>query len=157
MTAARPSSSPATRARERLAGLPGRAAGRLRQAWVRIAMDGVVAVVAFVLAQVVLRQPAPIFAPIAAIVCLTDSAEKRGQRAVRLLLGVIAGVLVGEGAKLVVGSGWLQVGAAVVVGMLVVATGQHQPAGPAAVRDRRPPRGGDRVVAGRLDSAWRAR
>jgi uncharacterized membrane protein YgaE (UPF0421/DUF939 family) len=90
-------------------------------------MDGVVAVVAFLLAQVVLRQPTPIFAPIAAIVCLTDSAEKRGQRAVRLLLGVIAGVMVGEGAKLVIGSGWLQVGAAVVVGMLVVSLGSINP------------------------------
>ena len=93
----------------------------------RIATDGVVAVLAFLLAQVVVRQPTPIFAPIAAIVCLTDSAEKRGQRAVRLLLGVIAGVMVGEGAKLLVGSGWLQVGAAVVVGMLVVATGSINP------------------------------
>jgi uncharacterized membrane protein YgaE (UPF0421/DUF939 family) len=127
VTAARPSSSPAARAREVLAGLPGRAAGRLRQAWVRIAMDGVVAVVAFLVAQVVLRQPTPIFAPIAAVVCLTDSAEKRGQRAVRLLLGVIAGVMVGEGAKLVIGSGWLQVGAAVVVGMLVVSLGSINP------------------------------
>ncbi|MDT7713928.1 MAG: hypothetical protein QOG46_2853 [Pseudonocardiales bacterium] len=127
MTAARPSSSPVVRARDVLAGWPGRAAGRLRQAWVRIAMDGVVAVVAFLLAQVVLRQPTPIFAPIAAIVCLTDSAEKRGQRAVRLLLGVIAGVGVGEGAKLVVGSGWLQVGAAVVVAMVVVSVGSINP------------------------------
>ena len=118
---------PVVRAREVLAGWPGRAAGRLRQAWVRIAMDGVVAVVAFLVAQVVLRQPTPIFAPIAAIVCLTDSAEKRGQTGGALLLGVIAGVMVGEGAKIVVGSGWLQVGAAVVVGMLVVSLGSINP------------------------------
>ena len=110
-----------------LAGRPARATERLRQARVRIAVDGVVAVVAFLVAQVVLRQPTPIFAPIAAIACLTDSAEKRGRRAVRLLLGVVAGVMVGEGAKLVVGSGWLQVGAAVVVGMFVVSLGSINP------------------------------
>jgi uncharacterized membrane protein YgaE (UPF0421/DUF939 family) len=127
VTTARPSSSPASRARELLAGLPGRAGDRLRQAWVRIALDGVVAVVAFLLAQVILRQATPIFAPIAAVVCLTDSAEKRGLRAARLLLGVVAGVAVGELAKLVIGSGWLQVGAAVVVGMLVVSLGSINP------------------------------
>ncbi|NMO89185.1 FUSC family protein [Actinomycetospora sp. TBRC 11914] len=127
MTTARPSSSPAARAREVLAGLPGRAADRLRQAWVRIALDGVVAVVAFLVAQLLLRQATPIFAPIAAVVCLTDSAEKRGLRAARLLLGVVAGVAVGELARLVIGSGWLQVGAAVVVGMLVVSLGSINP------------------------------
>jgi uncharacterized membrane protein YgaE (UPF0421/DUF939 family) len=104
-------------------GLPGRAAGRLRGAWVRIALDGATAVVAFLLAQVILGQATPIFAPIAAVVCLTDSPEARGRRAARLLCGVLVGVAVGELTKVVIGSGWLQVGAAVVVGMLVVSLG----------------------------------
>ena len=51
-----------------LSGLPERAWTRVRQAWVRIALDGATAVVAFVVAQLVLREPAPIFAPIAAVV-----------------------------------------------------------------------------------------
>lgn len=123
MTAARPSSSRATRLREALVGLPGRSAGRLRDAWGRIALDGATAVVAFLLAQVILGQATPIFAPIAAVVCLTDSPEARGRRAARLLCGVLVGVAVGELAKVVIGSGWLQVGAAVVVGMLVVSLG----------------------------------
>nr|WP_246326583.1 FUSC family protein [Actinomycetospora corticicola] len=90
-------------------------------------MAGVTAVVAYVLAQLLLRQPAPIFAPIAAVVCLTDAPAARGPRALRLLLGVVSGVVVGELAKVVIGSGWLQVGAAVVVGMLVVSLGSINP------------------------------
>ncbi|MCD2188805.1 FUSC family protein [Actinomycetospora soli] len=110
-----------------LNGLAERAWTRVRQAWVRIALDGATAVAAFVVAQLVLRQPAPIFAPIAAVVCLTDAPAARGPRALRLLLGVVAGVAVGELAKVVLGSGWLQVGAAVVVGMLVVSLGSINP------------------------------
>ncbi|MDL5157767.1 FUSC family protein [Actinomycetospora termitidis] len=110
-----------------LHGLPARAWDRVRQASGRIVLDGAVAIVAFLLAQLILRQPAPIFAPIAAVVCLTDSPADRGPRALRLLLGVVAGVVVGELAKLVIGSGWLQVGAAVVVGMLVVTLGSINP------------------------------
>ncbi|GLZ54160.1 FUSC family protein [Actinomycetospora sp. NBRC 106378] len=110
-----------------LTGLPGRAWERVRQAWVRIALDGATAIAAFVLAQLILRQPAPIFAPIAAVVCLTDAPAARGPRALRLLLGVVAGVVVGELAKVVLGSGWLQVGAAVVVAMLVVSLGSINP------------------------------
>ncbi|MFC5137505.1 aromatic acid exporter family protein [Actinomycetospora rhizophila] len=75
------------------------------------------------LAQHLLRQPAPIFAPIAAVVCLTDDPGKRGRRALRLLAGVCVGVAVGELATRVTGSGWLQVGTAVAAGMLVVALG----------------------------------
>ena len=107
--------------------LPGRAWDRLRQAWGRIALAGATATAAWVLAQVVLRQPAPIFAPIAAVVCLTDAPAARGPRAQRLLLGVVAGVGVGELAKVVIGSGWLQVGVAVIVGMLVVSLGSINP------------------------------
>ncbi|MEJ2867137.1 FUSC family protein [Actinomycetospora sp. OC33-EN08] len=110
-----------------LSGLPRRAWDRLQQAWGRIALDGAVAIVAFLLAQLILRQPAPIFAPIAAVVCLTDAPADRGPRALRLLLGVVVGVTVGELAALVIGSGWVQVGAAVVVGMLVVTLGSINP------------------------------
>lgn len=110
-----------------VSGLTGRAVDRVRQAWVRIALDGATAMAAFVLAQVVLRQPAPIFAPIAAVVCLTDAPAARGPRALRLLLGVVAGVAVGELAKVLIGSGWLQVGAAVVVAMLIVSLGSINP------------------------------
>jgi uncharacterized membrane protein YgaE (UPF0421/DUF939 family) len=100
-----------------------RAAGRLRDGLWRIALAAVTASVAWVIAQHLLSQPAPIFAPIAAVVCLTDAPGVRGRRAVRLLAGVCVGVVVGELATRVVSSGWLQVGAAVAVGMLVVALG----------------------------------
>jgi uncharacterized membrane protein YgaE (UPF0421/DUF939 family) len=100
-----------------------RAGGRLRDGVWRIGLAAVTAAAAWVLAQHLLHQPAPIFAPIAAVVCLTDAPGVRGRRAVRLLAGVCVGVVVGELATRVVSSGWLQVGAAVAVGMLVVSLG----------------------------------
>ncbi|WP_433785651.1 FUSC family protein [Actinomycetospora sp. CA-101289] len=78
---------------------------------------------AWVVAQYLLGQPAPIFAPIAAVVCLTDAPGARGRRAVRVLAGVCVGVAVGELAVRVLASGWLQIGVAVAAGMLVVALG----------------------------------
>ncbi|MEJ2860987.1 FUSC family protein [Actinomycetospora flava] len=101
----------------------GRAGTRLRDGAWRIALAAVTATAAWVLAQLLLGQPAPIFAPIAAVVCLTDDPGVRGRRALRLLGGVCVGVAVGEIATRITGSGWLQVGLAVAAGMLVVALG----------------------------------
>ncbi|MEJ2886007.1 FUSC family protein [Actinomycetospora aeridis] len=101
----------------------GRAGSRLRNGAWRIALAAVTATVAWVLAQYLLGQPTPIFAPIAAVVCLTDDPGTRGRRALRLLAGVCAGVAVGELATRVTGSGWLQVGMAVAAGMVVVVLG----------------------------------
>ena len=115
------------RVRELARGLPGRALGRLSEGWYRILLAAATASAAWVVAQVVLQQRSPIFAPIAAVVCLTDSADKRGRRALRLLCGVCAGVAVGEAASRVVGTGWLQVALAVLAGMLVVSIGSINP------------------------------
>lgn len=115
--------APLDRVRDALRGLPGRAAGRLHEGSYRIVLAAATASAAWVLAQLVLGQGAPIFAPIAAVVCLTDSAGVRGRRAVRLLGGVCVGVVVGEVASRVVGTGWLQVAVAVLAGMLVVSVG----------------------------------
>jgi uncharacterized membrane protein YgaE (UPF0421/DUF939 family) len=115
------------RTRDAVVAWAGRAGGRLRDGLWRIALAAVTASVAWVLAQHLLGQAQPIFAPIAAVVCLTDVPGKRGRRAVRLLAGVCAGVVVGELATRVVSSGWLQVGAAVAVGMLVVSLGSINP------------------------------
>lgn len=119
--------SPLAGAHAALRGLPGRAAGRLRDGWYRIVLAGATAAGAWVLAQLLLGQPAPIFAPIAAVVCLTDNADRRGRRALRLLCGVCAGVVVGEAATRVIGAGWLQVAVAVLAGMLVVSVGSINP------------------------------
>lgn len=104
-------------------GAIGAVATRLGQGWYRIVLAGVTASAAWVVAQLVLRQPAPIFAPIAAVVCLTDSAENRGRRVLRVLGGVCAGVIVGEVAGRLIGTGWLQIALAVIAGMLVVSVG----------------------------------
>jgi uncharacterized membrane protein YgaE (UPF0421/DUF939 family) len=111
------------RARTTIAGWPGRAVTRLAEAGWRIALAAITAAVSWVLAQHLLGQPSPIFAPIAAVVCLTDAPGVRGRRAVRLLAGVCVGVGVGELAVRVLSGGWLQVGVAVAAGMLVVSLG----------------------------------
>jgi uncharacterized membrane protein YgaE (UPF0421/DUF939 family) len=118
---------PVDRVRESLRGLPGRALGRVRDARSRIVLGTATAVAAWAIAQPLLGRQAAIFAPIAALVCLIDSAGKRGRRAVRLLVGVVIGVVVGEATQVVVGSGWLQVAVVVAVVMLLVSLGSINP------------------------------
>lgn len=48
------------------------------------------------LASTLLDHPNPVFAATAAIICLAGGKGERGRRAVDLLAGVIAGVVVGE-------------------------------------------------------------
>jgi uncharacterized membrane protein YgaE (UPF0421/DUF939 family) len=60
----------------------------------------------------------PFFAPIAAVVSLNAARGERGSNAVRLVLGVIVGILVGELAIAVHGGGSGTVGVAALVAML---------------------------------------
>src|SRR5215210_616318 len=54
------------------------------------------ATVAWVIAKEVLEHPEPFFAPIAALVALNTALGERGLNALRLLQGVILGILVGK-------------------------------------------------------------
>jgi uncharacterized membrane protein YgaE (UPF0421/DUF939 family) len=95
--------------------------GRVRDAvWPAVLAAGA-AGVAWFLAHSVLGHPQPIFAPIAAIVGLAGSAGERAERAIEMLVGVSAGVAVGQLLVPVLGTNPLQVALVVAVAMLAVA------------------------------------
>ncbi|MFC7220745.1 aromatic acid exporter family protein [Streptomyces polyrhachis] len=76
-------------------------------------------VLAWSLAHALLDQALPIFAPISALVALNTPRGGRGANAVRVVLGVIAGVLIGEAAYYLIGSNALAVGVATLFALLV--------------------------------------
>jgi uncharacterized membrane protein YgaE (UPF0421/DUF939 family) len=80
----------------RLAGAGSRAVGRtVADAWV-ILQGTAAATAAWLLAKYVFDHPQPFFAPVAALIALNTSVGERGLNAVRLLQGVILGIVVGE-------------------------------------------------------------
>ncbi|MVA76084.1 aromatic acid exporter family protein [Auraticoccus sp. F435] len=87
----------------------GRRARRLRFRAFMIAQCAVTAGLAYWVAGRVLGHPMPIFAPVAAIVCLGFSFGQRFSRAVEMAVGVALGVLVGDVFVRVFGSGPWQV------------------------------------------------
>lgn len=89
-----------------------RVAAGLSDAVRRTAADGwrllqatVSATAAWLVARYVLDHPAPYFAPISAIIALTADLGERGLHAMRLLKGVLLGLLVGELVLVTVGTG----------------------------------------------------
>jgi len=77
------------------------------------------ATVAWFLAGPIGSHPDPFFAPIAAVVALNASYGERGLNALRLLLGVLVGILCGEAALLTLGSGYGSLGLAVLAGVVI--------------------------------------
>ncbi|HET8586575.1 MAG TPA: FUSC family protein, partial [Candidatus Limnocylindria bacterium] len=77
------------------------------------------ATVAWVIARHLVNHHQPFFAPIAAVVALNASRGERGTNAVRLLWGVIVGILVGGGATLLLGTGYVALAVATFVAMLL--------------------------------------
>jgi uncharacterized membrane protein YgaE (UPF0421/DUF939 family) len=73
------------------------------------------AVSAWVLAKYLVDHPDPIFAPIAAVVALNTVIGERGLNALRLLQGVVLGILVGEATLVVLGGGYGSMGLAILV------------------------------------------
>jgi uncharacterized membrane protein YgaE (UPF0421/DUF939 family) len=63
------------------------------------------ATVAWVIATQLGDHPEPFFAPIAAVVALNASRGERGSNAVRLLVGVVVGIVAGELALGALGGG----------------------------------------------------
>ena len=78
---------------------------------------------AWAVAVAVLDHPSPFFAPIAAVIGLNEVPGRRGSNAVRLLIGVVVGIVVGELAVAVAGGGvWTLTGAtftAMVIAQLI--------------------------------------
>ncbi|WP_267893358.1 FUSC family protein [Streptomyces kebangsaanensis] len=61
----------------------------------------------------------PFFAPVAAVVALNAARRERGVNAVRLLLGVVVGILAADAAVAVLHHGYGALAAATFVAMLV--------------------------------------
>jgi Fusaric acid resistance protein-like len=77
------------------------------------------ATVAWVIARYVFNHDQPFFAPIAAVIALNTSLGERGLQALRLLQGVVVGILVGEVALAVLGGTPASLALAVFVAMLI--------------------------------------
>lgn len=95
---------------------------RLRQALPVVAQCAGAAGAAWWLASALLGHAQPVFAAIAAIICLAGGQGERARQAVDLVSGVVAGVVVGEAVRFTwAGSGVIQVVVVVVLGMLAAA------------------------------------
>ena len=92
---------------------------RMSAAWWPIAQGTGAATLAWVIARYVLDHPEPFFAPIAAVIGLNAAVGERGLNALKLLQGVIVGILVGELMLLTVGSGWAAIGVASFIAMMI--------------------------------------
>lgn len=94
-----------TRWRDRVAAVGRRAGQRVRSdAWPLVQRTAA-ATIAWLLALLIGDHPDPFFAPIAAVVALNAAFGERGLNALRLLSGVIVGILAGEIALLLMGGG----------------------------------------------------
>ncbi|RCW46138.1 uncharacterized membrane protein YgaE (UPF0421/DUF939 family) [Halopolyspora algeriensis] len=100
---------------------------RVRHTAWRIGLASVTGALAWWLAQRILEQPAPIFAPIAAIVSLIDEPGVRGRRVFRLIGGVLVGVVVGEVLVRYLDTGPWQIVAAMAISMLLVSAFSTNP------------------------------
>ncbi|TDB75327.1 aromatic acid exporter family protein [Micromonospora sp. KC723] len=69
---------------------------RLRQGWVPVAEATLAATVAWLLATRLVGHPQPFFAPAAALIVLGQARGQRMRRAIEVVLGVAAGVLVAD-------------------------------------------------------------
>ncbi|WP_067473667.1 FUSC family protein [Actinomadura hibisca] len=88
------------------------------QAW-PLLQSTAAATVAWVVAGGLIDGHDPFFAPIAAVVALNASGGERGTNAVRLLLGVVIGIVVGEAALTVLDGGYRTLAIATGVAMAI--------------------------------------
>jgi hypothetical protein len=96
----------AEKVQRRVADAFSRAVGRVvADAW-PILQGAIASTMAWVFAKYVFDHPEPFFAPVAAIIALNTTLGERGLNAVRLLHGVVIGIVVGELAIAALGSGW---------------------------------------------------
>lgn len=93
---ARPGRQGGTAAGPRAAAAVREAAGRLRRGWLPVVEATLAATVAWILATRLVGHPQPFFAPAAALIVLGQARGQRMRRAVEVVLGVAAGVLVAD-------------------------------------------------------------
>src|SRR4051794_12738996 len=106
-----------TRASRRARGLAVLAVHRLRPRLLPIAHTAAAAVVAWYLALVLLPDPRPAFASIAAVIAVGATYGQRGTRAAELIGGVVVGLSVADVIVRAIGVGPLQMGLMVVIAM----------------------------------------
>ncbi len=107
-------------------GLRRRIAGVLSRAWRRVRTDAwlllqrtIAATLSWVIARHIFHHHEPFFAPIAAVVALNASLGERGSNALRLLLGVGVGIVVGEFSIAVLGGGYATLALSIFVAMVI--------------------------------------
>nr|WP_269440759.1 FUSC family protein [Micromonospora tarapacensis] len=83
---------------------------------------GVAAALAWTVAHEVLNHPSPVFAPTAAVGTIAAAIGRRTRRTIELLLGVLAGLLVGDALVAVIGTGPWQIAAVVTLAILLALT-----------------------------------
>src|SRR4051794_2939624 len=106
-----------TRASRRARGLAVLAVHRLRPRLLPIAHTAAAAVLAWYLGLVLLPDPRPAFASIAAVIAVGATYGQRGARAAELIGGVVVGLSVADVLVRAIGVGPLQMGVMVVVAM----------------------------------------
>ena len=94
-------------------------ADRLRRGGWATLQTAAAAGIAYFLAEILIRQQQPFFAPVAAVVTLSVTLGQRGRRAFEVALGVALGIVVADLLVLVIGTGVLQVALVVVLAMAV--------------------------------------
>lgn len=99
----------------------------LRDRWHRVwasaglaVQAGLAAALSWLVAQDVLGNPQPVFAPISAVGTLAASVGQRLRRTIELIIGVAVGVLIGDALIYLVGTGAWQLGLVVVLAILGV-------------------------------------
>ena len=90
---------------------------RLRGRVWPILQTAIAAVAAWYLAQLLLAETKPVFASIAAVICIGATYGQRRERAVELIGGVVLGIGVADLLLLAIGTGPLQLGVLVVLAM----------------------------------------
>ena len=90
---------------------------RLREAGWRILQTTFAAVASWYVAQLVLPEELPFFAPIAAIIVLSASYGQRGRRTVEVIVGVVFGIAIAELLLSTIGAGLLQLGLLLMLAM----------------------------------------
>jgi uncharacterized membrane protein YgaE (UPF0421/DUF939 family) len=90
---------------------------RVRMAWRTMVQASVAAGLAWWVAVHVWGHDAPFFAPVAAIIATGQSSHERGRRAVELVIGVSLGIAVADVLLSQIGTGVVQLGLVVFLGM----------------------------------------
>ena len=90
---------------------------RLRGRSWPILQTAIAAVASWYLAKLLLNEPRPVFAPIAAVICIGATYGERRQRALELIGGVVLGIGVADLLVHLIGSGPWQMGLLVVLAM----------------------------------------